>query len=86
MRCFPLSFRAKAVPFMARLSASLPPPVNRISFALAPISFPTEARASSKAHLASLPQECRLLGLPYFSEKYGSIAANTSSATAVVAE
>jgi len=60
---------AKNNPFIARLSDSVPLPVNMISSFFAPISSATFCRDSSIAFLACLPIVYRLDGLPNFSEK-----------------
>ena len=52
-RCLrPDGSSASAAPRIARLSLSVPPAVKTISEASAPISAPTDPRASSKAALA----------------------------------
>ena len=51
-------------PSTARLSASVPPPVNTISRRRAPSAAATRSRASSNALRACRPQRCTLDGLP----------------------
>jgi hypothetical protein len=69
---------------VARLIA-VPPAVNTISFSPAPSTAATRARAASTAARASRPSRCSSDGLPYCSEKYGSIASSTCWSTGVVA-
>ncbi len=78
----PLKF---AIPFIARLFDSDPPPVKTISPSLAPNTVAVISRASSSPYLASPAREYKLEGLPYFSEKYGNIFSKTSARTGVVA-
>ncbi|MEZ4309007.1 MAG: hypothetical protein R3F14_13300 [Polyangiaceae bacterium] len=55
---------ASAAPRSARLFDSVPPDVNTISPALAPISAATCSRASSTALRAACPYACWLDGFP----------------------
>jgi hypothetical protein len=79
------SGRASTTPRIARLFASVPPEVNKISSASAPIAAATLARASSTAARARRPHACALDGLPNPSRNQGSIASSTSGSTGVVA-
>jgi len=64
-----------AAPFTARLSASLPLPVNTTSSGRAPTNSATCSRASSSAVFAARDAPCAPDGLPGCSERNGSIAA-----------
>ena len=76
----------RAAPLMAMLLASVAPEVKMISLTSAPISAATWARASSTAASAFRPMTCSALcGLPYSSEKYGSMAWTTRGSQRVVA-
>ena len=76
----------RAAPLMAMLLLSVAPEVNTISLGSAPIRPARAARASSTAASATLPITCSTLcGLPYCSEKYGSMAATTRGSQRVVA-
>ena len=72
-------------PRIARLLASVPPPVNRISSGRAPISSATSARARSIAARAARPSGLSDDGLPKAPRRNGSIASSTSGSTGVVA-
>jgi hypothetical protein len=77
--------RAANRPRTAVLTASVPPPVNRTSASAQPISFASCPRASSTACRERWPKRWTLLGFPYHSVRYGSIASTTSGAGFVVA-
>ena len=76
---------AKATPLIARLLASLPPPVKTISSGDAPINAATCARAFSTAAWAIRPYSCELDGLPNASSRNGSMASRTAGSIGVVA-
>ena len=76
----------RAAPLIAMLFASVAPEVKITSRTSPPISAATCARASSTAFSARCPITCSALcGLPYSSEKYGSIACTTRGSHRVVA-
>ena len=66
---------------MARLVASVAPPVKTISRGSAPKNAATRPRASSSAAVATSPTACSEAALPNFSVRYGSIAAITRGST-----
>ena len=70
--------RAAASPFTAKLSDSVPPEVNTISWGETRRKRATRSRARSTPSRASRPKAWMLEGLPKISEKYGSISATTS--------
>src|SRR5438128_1282864 len=74
MMWLPFSLYISATPLMARLSLSVAPEVNMISFAVAPISLAMLSRDCSTAASATHPKAwLRLAALPNFSTKKGSI-------------
>ena len=83
MRC--PGWKRARLPNSARLSDSVPPEVKTISFSPAPRTAATWARAASTAARASRPDRWSSDGLPYRSEKKGSIASSTLGSTGVVA-
>ena len=66
---------------MARLLASVAPPVKTISRGSAPKNAATRPRASSSASVATSPTPCSEAALPNFSVRYGSIASTTRGST-----
>ena len=70
---------------MARLSASVPPPVNTTSLGLHPSASATTSRASSIACFARRDTACDPDGLPKRSVRNGSIASTASGRIGVVA-
>src|SRR5438132_1500690 len=70
---------------MARLSASVPPPVKTISAGLAPSAAATCSRASSMAVLATRAAACWPDGFPKDPWRKGSIASSASGRSGVVA-
>jgi len=70
---------------MAVLSPSVPQEVKISSSGRQPRWAAMVARASFRRTPTSPPKECMLDGLPYSSEKYGSMTSRTSGATMVVA-
>ncbi len=86
MMWFPFSRYISATPLIARLSDSVAPLVNTISFGLAPMRSAICLRAFSTASSASHPNGwLRLAAFPKCSVKYGSIASTTRGSTGVVA-
>ena len=81
----PVCFRAKAAPFRAVLSDSLPPLVKTTSLVRQPRTRATDSLASSTALRDSWARVYRLEALPNRWVKYGSIASITSGRTGVVA-
>ena len=79
------SDRARSVPRMAVWLASVALAVKRISADAAPIRPATRPRASPTACLAAMPRACGLDGLPYRSNRCGSMASRTSGTSGVVA-
>ena len=80
-----LAAREVAGPRIARLVASVAPPVKTISSAAAPISCATSARARSTASCARRPSAYAEDGLPNSPRRNGSIASSTWASTGVVA-
>ena len=78
-------WKRATLPNRARLSASVPPDVKTISFSPAPSTAATWARAASTAARASRPSRWSSDGLPYRSQKKGSIASRTRGSIGVVA-
>lgn len=74
-----------AMPFIAKLSDSVPPDVKTISEASVPIALPIVSLEDSTALRADWPFEWTLEALPYSSEKYGIMASSTSLRRGVVA-
>jgi hypothetical protein len=71
---------------MAMLLDSVAPDVQRISFASAPTSCPSWARAFSTAAFARYPKEwLREAAFPKYSVKNGNIASTTRGSQGVVA-
>ncbi len=71
---------------MARLFDSVAPLVQTISFALAPTSRATSARAASTASSAFQPNAWLFeAALPNSTEKWGSMTSSTRGSTGVVA-
>ena len=81
----PRSRAERAAPLMARLSASVPPPVKTISAGLAPSAAATCSRASSIAVLAARAAACWPDGFPKEPWRKGSIASSASGRSGVVA-
>jgi hypothetical protein len=82
----PLSAYISATPLIARLSDSVAPEVNMISFGSAPITRATCSRARSTASSAAQPNGwLREAALPKTSVKNGSIASTTRGSVRVVA-
>ena len=75
----------RATPRRARLSASVPLPVNTISAGDAPTSAATSPRASSTAARARWPNQCRLDGLPKPSRRTATMASSARGSSGVVA-
>jgi hypothetical protein len=67
----------------AKLSDSVPPDVNTISWGETLRKLATRSRARSIPSRASRPKAWMLEGLPKTSPKYGSISASTSGCTGV---
>ena len=76
--------RAQKIPFTARLSASVPPPVNTTSYGLAPTAAASCSRDSSTTRRARRPAACRDDGLPV-SRKAAATASAASGSIGVVA-
>ena len=70
---------------MARLSASVPPPVNTIPPGSTPRQAAATSRASSMAARAARATACEPDGLPNRSVSQGSMAAAASGRSGVVA-
>ena len=86
MMWLPFSRYISATPLIARLSDSVAPLVNTISFGFAPMRSAICLRAFSTASSASHPNGwLRLAALPKCSVKYGSIASTTRGSHGVVA-
>ena len=83
--CLPFSRFARATPFIAKLSLSVPPDVNTMSTDSVPIVLAITSLEDSTALSAAWPLECTLDALPYSSLKYGIMASSTSLRTCVVA-
>ncbi len=81
----PASWAARAAPFTARLSASVPPPVRTISDGSAPSATAICSRASSSAVLAARAAACAPDAFPNISDWYGRMAAAASGYIGVVA-
>ena len=76
---------ARAAPSTARLSASVPPPVNTTSPGSAPRADATTSRAPSSAVLAARAAPWMPDGFAKHSERYGAIAATASGRIGVLA-
>ena len=75
----------RARPRTARLSASVPPPVKKISAGDPPSSAATGPRAASTASLAAFPAACNEDGFPRPPPRCGSMASSTLGSRSVVA-
>ena len=83
-RCGSASRRAQNMPLTARLSLSVPPPVNRTSDGRAPSAAARRSRACSAVRRAARPLACSEEALPT-RPSCSVIAASTSGSTGVVA-
>jgi hypothetical protein len=77
--------RAACTPVTARLSASVPSPVNTTSLESTPSSDAAISRDSSRALRAARAARCEPDGLPKCSVRNGSIASTASGRIGVVA-
>src|SRR3990172_9947359 len=78
---FPLFLWDDKIPFMAKLLASVPLEVNVISLGFALTRLATCPRATCIASLATLPNWCKLEGLPKHSFKKGVITSTITGCT-----
>ncbi len=85
IRCEPRRRRRRAAPLMAKLLASVPPEVKKISCSFTPQAWATTRRASFFACSALKPRRCSEEGLPKLSVSTSCMAAATSGSTGVVA-
>ncbi|OPZ85336.1 MAG: hypothetical protein BWY76_01457 [bacterium ADurb.Bin429] len=83
--CVPRLRNARAAPFSARLSLSVPPEVKMTSLIAQPSQSATVSRAASSAARAARPAACRLDGLPNASRANGTITASARGSSGVVA-